>query len=310
MIDWRWFAGSPPRVRSRPAATFRAPRTRRITSACAEQTAGQSAWLAHFRDHLRVCGADQSACSMPIEVRGSPPRVRSRPAAWSWSDGRSGSPPRVRSRRPGRRRHNRRHGITSACAEQTPPFMTPQGSPRDHLRVCGADVLGNQLRRFTLGSPPRVRSRHVVHGLQVQRIGITSACAEQTLFGSTSATWQRDHLRVCGADAGWIVAAGVAAGSPPRVRSRPDRHRQQGCRSGITSACAKQTFDSSTRRRAIWDHLRVCGADLVSAMRCGGPGGSPPRVRSRPHVMDDDVTRGGITSACAEQTQSGARWSG
>ena len=40
----------------------------------------------------------------------------------------------------------------------------------------------------------------------------------------------------------------------------------------------------------------------MSAMRCGGPGGSPPRVRSRRVSLPNTATVIGITSACAEQT--------
>ena len=54
------------------------------------------------------------------------------------------------------------------------------------------------------------------------------------------------------------------------------------------------------------DHLRVCGADLYILYTLSFGNGSPPRVRSR---LGDDLhalMQGGITSACAEQTGSGA----
>ena len=111
--------GSPPRVRSRPAGGRCRTRVGRITSACAEQTATACSMRAPARDHLRVCGADISSSSSTGSVRGSPPRVRSRPE--------------------GSRHDDNQPGITSACAEQTRacPGWTP-------------------IRR---GSPPRVRSR-------------------------------------------------------------------------------------------------------------------------------------------------------
>ena len=70
-------------------------------------------------DHLRVCGADGLFWGDYDNMRGSPPRVRSRP------------------RRPGHLATRPR--ITSACAEQTPAGPPPDRRVRDHLRVCGAD---------------------------------------------------------------------------------------------------------------------------------------------------------------------------
>ncbi len=51
-----------------------------------------------------------------------------------------------------------------------------------------------------------------------------------------------------------------------------------------------------------WDHLRVCGADLLSRDPTQARRGSPPRVRSRRGGTVRIPTTDGITSACAEQT--------
>ena len=192
-------------------------------------------------------------------------------------------------------------GITSACAEQTYPRPAPQIIRRDHLRVCGADILLHPYEPHTVGSPPRVRSR-LENRIEVTHAsGITSACAEQTgrrdRFGYPSG----DHLRVCGADVGIGLMDARGLGSPPRVRSRRVARPPYRTEMGITSACAEQTatFLCSTCR--CRDHLRVCGADTsLSRMSpgrgdhlrvCGADGiphvevragqGSPPRVRSR-----------------------------
>ena len=152
--------GSPPRVRSR----HRLPTWSRpfpgITSACAEQTRLLCSRQASDRDHLRVCGADSSLDSTSTSSHGSPPRVRSR----------LGGP--VADERHGR--------ITSACAEQTPACRRSTCRAWDHLRVCGADFLGQVGDKIQQGSPPRVRSRRTELADQVGVLGITSACAEQT----------------------------------------------------------------------------------------------------------------------------------
>ena len=213
--------GSPPRVRSRRRVHRVDGVPPGITSACAEQT--RSAWRdqGRLRDHLRVCGADPFS---------------SRHIVW-----RLGSPPRVRSRQLGFVSSEAEDRITSACAEQTGGRNATSRPRWDHLRVCGADGVGELLQSSGGGSPPRVRSRH--HGQQRRRRegGITSACAEQTIGRSISITKEWDHLRVCGADTLEPFRVSTDPGSPPRVRSRPRLYHDALASGGITSACAEQT---------------------------------------------------------------------
>ena len=238
--------GSPPRVRSRPQAAGAPVASAGITSACAEQT--------------------NPPYAPDADCRGSPPRVRSRrergtPHAvdagitsacaeqtergWSCDDGKSrqyGSPPRVRSRRRWWSCGRLLAGITSACAEQTSLMVGLSANARDHLRVCGADRVNLPVGFPPLGSPPRVRSRPDQSGVGRRLRGITSACAEQTPIAPIGCARSRDHLRVCGADRDGHEPRPRGRGSPPRVRSRLQRHRELVRREGITSACAEQTI--------------------------------------------------------------------
>ena len=97
-------------------------------------------------------------------------------------------------------------------------------------------------RNWLAGSPPRVRSRLWVCQLLTKVVGITSACAEQTLVDDYPLEQIRDHLRVCGADRHADGYGGNKPGSPPRVRSRHLLRRPAYGRRGITSACAEQTL--------------------------------------------------------------------
>ena len=274
--------GSPPRVRSRPRCCRTVHPPGRITSACAEQTPGHSNLPREARDHLRVCGADYSHVRKTLDEYGSPPRVRSRP-----HDGVE---------------HAHAEGITSACAEQTLAQRCQNRSDWDHLRVCGAD------RGFLIpetsggGSPPRVRSRHVHVRVGFGWRGITSACAEQTVWDELWHLPQGDHLRVCGADKAKVEQLENEKGSPPRVRSRRCSGGQGKDRGGITSACAEQTNGGCAGPSAAGDHLRVCGADQRVRVKRHGERGSPPRVRSRLSLRSIQATSLRITSACAEQT--------
>ena len=132
----------------------------------------------------------------------------------------AGSPPRVRSRRHRGTGQSDRPGITSACAEQTVSSSPDEDSKRDHLRVCGADFNHAYSTSRQKGSPPRVRSRHLLLRTVWADVGITSACAEQTLRSRLPERSAMDHLRVCGADDNPMVNDVLELGSPPRVRSR------------------------------------------------------------------------------------------
>ncbi len=153
-----------------------------------------------------------------------------------------GSPPRVRSRLFHRPTPSHKHGITSACAEQTTRWLVIRPSRRDHLRVCGADVPWMMHTKAMRGSPPRVRSRPHIETFRDSEAGITSACAEQTRPHPASGTSTGDHLRVCGADTGIMLYTIPLLGSPPRVRSRRGVQSFPGISDGITSACAEQTM--------------------------------------------------------------------
>ena len=300
--------GSPPRVRSRHRHGGRYAGGRGITSACAEQTTARAWACSPGRDHLRVCGAD--ILLHPYE----PHTV--------------GSPPRVRSRLENRIEVTHASGITSACAEQTRWSRCRTPAEPDHLRVCGADSICAVFDHALLGSPPRVRSRPG-RGWNRPRNGrITSACAEQTnppyapdadCRGSPPRVRSRrergtPHAVDAGitsacaeqTERGWSCDDGKSRqyGSPPRVRSR---RRWWSCGrllAGITSACAEQTGGAAGVVFCHEDHLRVCGADVVPSAIAVTASGSPPRVRSRPRLVNRYRGSRGITSACAEQTSA------
>ena len=235
-----------------------------IISACAEQTTASNNTRITHRDHLRVCGADQTTNRAWGAGTGSSPRVRSRLLAGAFDVAPA--------------------GIISACAEQTARRSTSASRSPDHLRVCGADELRPVAAVGHAGSSPRVRSRPAVGRGDRGVEGIISACAEQTSRLPRLRTRRPDHLRVCGADGKPYDRWEPGGGSSPRVRSR---HRLVGraCPPpGIISACAEQTAGGWYAYKAVRDHLRVCGADLTVCVTGAGVSGSSPRVRSR-HVV-------------------------
>ena len=152
------------------------------------------------------------------------------------------------------------------------------------------------------GSSPRVRSRPNVRHKIDATTGIISACAEQTLRSSCQRLQPADHLRVCGADAVFVVGSPVFMGSSPRVRSRRKQTETKRIRLRIISACAEQTIWTPRLINRASDHLRVCGADDQIGAAAHAGGGSSPRVRSRRLCRRGQGVAAGIISACAEQT--------
>ena len=114
----------------------------------------------------------------------------------------------------------------------------------------------------------------------------------------------RDHLRVCGADAALARAYLTPRGSSPRVRSRLVSAYNDHPETGIISACAEQTANPPVCAELFRDHLRVCGADIRILLFLKLELGSSPRVRSRRWCRVRGRATGGIISACAEQTHS------
>ena len=148
--------------------------------------------------------------------------------------------------------------------------------------MCGADVQREPLDGLVTGSSPRVRSRQCSFSLSIRRVGIISACAEQTLPWTNPSRAIQDHLRVCGAD---VLAQAIEVanqGSSPRVRSRLVLTVLPLLQHGIISACAEQTYPTCWCCCWSRDHLRVCGADLLKKLARTIAQGSSPRVRSRP----------------------------
>ena len=107
--------------------------------------------------------------------------------------------------------------------------------------MCGADAVWRLFGFRVAGSPPRVRSRPGEPSGGIPAVGITSACAEQTIGAECDAVVSGDHLRVCGADLIVLTVLVGWVGSPPRVRSRLEADAGGPLRLGITSACAEQT---------------------------------------------------------------------
>ena len=112
-----------------------------------------------------------------------------------------GSPPRVRGTGLCKKEKPSCCRITPACAGNRSNSLSITPAFRDHPRVCGEQCLSAKTGKITLGSPPRVR------GTVRQRLsaggflGITPACAGNSLLQRQQHRLVEDHPRVCGEQA-------------------------------------------------------------------------------------------------------------
>ena len=112
-----------------------------------------------------------------------------------------------------------------------------------------------------------------------------------------------DHPRACGANEVLEPCVARKYGSSPRMRGKLGKSINIIRGDRIIPAHAGQTPASASRRRPSPDHPRACGANHISIRKPKTGGGSSPRMRGKPHVVDD-LDRGvRIIPAHAGQTQ-------
>ena len=131
---------------------------------------------------------------------------------------------------------------------------------------------------------------------------ITSACAENTSHAQTRGTPSRNHLRMCGEHFPVVQDIQSNLGSPPHVRRTHIIINKIFDDSGITSACAENTYQQKIEEITAEDHLRMCGEHFLNNCSTCHNLGSPPHVRRTLLVDDQQTGVWGITSACAENT--------
>ena len=210
-----------------------------------------------------------------------------------------GSPPRVRGTVKSIIFRFQGLGITPACAGNRYSYQKAAKSTRDHPRVCGEQLRICSILCSDKGSPPRVRGTVFVENQKFCKIGITPACAGNSLPMLKLMHLCKDHPRVCGEQEEVDMGDRAQAGSPPRVRGTAVLFEKARRRSGITPACAGNRRVAQKVESVLWDHPRVCGEQVQVKFRRTMSKGSPPRVRGTVSRYAGIPITEGITPACA-----------
>ena len=219
----------------------------------------------------------------------------------------AGLSPRVRVTRPAANPAGVRRRIIPACAGNTLPRARATCRTRDHPRVCGEHETHPVTVAMTLGSSPRVRGTPVVVPSVSVRFGIIPACAGNTQGRIGVNVAVRDHPRVCGEHETNTAKGRRFKGSSPRVRGTLAALLLGELYLGIIPACAGNTRDGLTQRRAPWNHPRVCGEHTLAIIEPFSNQGSSPRVRGTQECSAGRVKVSGIIPACAGNTGHLAR---
>ena len=195
--------------------------------------------------------------------------------------------------------HERRRGITPACAGKRSPGIAFSVPLWDHPRVCGEKSLNRYTPAYRSGSPPRVRGKVLQNPISQGIVGITPARAGKRVLCLGLPVLRWDHPRVCGEKRKAQTFLSCRKGSPPRVRGKLVDYRAEYTAVGITPAYAGKS--GRHQKRTAWeeDHPRVCGEKLSTTSTDIHPAGSPPPVRGKVHVCHCSLIRRRITPACA-----------
>ena len=117
------------------------------------------------------------------------------------------------------------------------------------------------------------------------------------------------HPRECGADRSSTRTVSTGKGSSPRVRGGhlPKGHHRRSA--GLIPASAGRTTSVVSPLFLCGAHPRECGADPRSAIGCGAPFGSSPRVRGGLSGLRQNSGFTGLIPASAGRTHADERGS-
>ena len=131
---------------------------------------------------------------------------------------------------------------------------------------------------------------------------ITPAHAGKTRRFIFTANRKTDHPRACGENRKMKERCSVYDGSPPRMRGKRKSPSSRNCRTRITPAHAGKTENGGIQIEEGADHPRACGENISRIRSSCGFCGSPPRMRGKLHLTQDELASRRITPAHAGKT--------
>ena len=128
------------------------------------------------------------------------------------------------------------------------------------------------------------------------------ACAGKTVLIVPVPSPVAAHPRVCGENGVLRRHRVMHEGSSPRVRGKLTPQVRRYIYNGLIPACAGKTTAERAQVGAGGAHPRVCGENVLVADRAARRWGSSPRVRGKPHNLEQVADHPGLIPACAGKT--------
>ena len=154
--------------------------------------------------------------------------------------------------------------------------------------------------------PPRARRIRLQRAHDLRQLGTTSACAENTRSHHPGSYRRWNYLRVRGEYPNANGVENPHLELPPRARRIHFLKKNIGGGGGTTSACAENTPHHTAPNPAHRNYLRVRGEYRPSNSHSIKSMELPPRARRILIIGFINRSRGGTTSACAENTHRAA----
>ena len=160
-------------------------------------------------------------------------------------------------------------------------------------------MLMKLLKNITLGSPPLARGTGNAGTMHGGTSRITPACAGNSATVAVARAMHGDHPRLRGEQIPGYPFLHAATGSPPLARGTGEIKAAMLTLTGITPACAGNSYTSNINPHLGQDHPRLRGEQRYIPLCPRRRGGSPPLARGTAEALIPFSEALRITPACA-----------
>ena len=144
-----------------------------------------------------------------------------------------------------------------------------------------------------------MRGKDTIRELLSSVFRITPAYAGKSFSVEICLFGNKDHPRLCGEKADFILSAGNCSGSPPPMRGKVPTVGIYKTPVGITPAYAGKSFPRCIFPQNHRDHPRLCGEKRYIYIKIFSNSGSPPPMRGKAENEAFPVVQPRITPAYA-----------
>ena len=189
-----------------------------------------------------------------------------------------------------------------ACAGKTSRVYRPARPYAEHPRVRGENDIDSLAARYSGGTSPRARGKHIDSATYQLSCRNIPACAGKTFLPRPLRTTGAEHPRVRGENTQLRIALLLRHGTSPRARGKPKRMTVEENKMRNIPACAGKTFDIHHTAHWVPEHPRVRGENDSDLALMLLDDGTSPRARGKLKVLPPNIKVERNIPACAGKT--------